>query len=268
MTRSVISHDGVEIVYDVAGQATGSNPALDAIVFIHGWSCNRTHWYNQITEFSARHRTIAVDLAGHGESGLGRSEYSMSAFAGDVASVLAQENVDRAALVGHSMGGMVILQSAQLLGKKVVGLIGADTFKYLRDDPSCGKQSEQLNEMVDDYESTVQKMVASMFADDTPDELRKSISEGMLATPREVGIGAMKGMSEDESLFDLAKSLDIPKMTINATGKDMDEMAVRDAGVDLRRVTTSSHFVMNESPQEFNRLLSEAVESNLQIPNP
>ena len=44
-----------------------------------------------------------------------------------------------------------------------------------------------------------------MFAEDTFDVLRKSISEGMLATPREVGFGAMKGMTEDEPLFELAR---------------------------------------------------------------
>ena len=107
-----------------------------------------------------------------------------------------------------------------------------------------------------------------MFADDTPDAQRESISEGMIATPSGVGFGAMKGMAEDEPLFDLAKGLKISKMTINVTGRDMDETAVRDAGVDLRMVAIKSHFVMNENPDEFNRLLSEAVENNLHVLNP
>jgi pimeloyl-ACP methyl ester carboxylesterase len=89
----------------------------------------------------------------------------------------------------------------------------------------------------------------------------------MLATPREVGFGAMKGMSDDEPLFDLATSLKIPKMTINATARELDKAAITDAGVDLRMVATKGHFVMNENPEEFNRLLSEAVESNLQVLN-
>lgn len=268
ITKSVSSYDGIEIVYDVHGPGTGSNPAPDAIVFVHGWTCNRKHWQNQIDEFSDRYRTIAIDLAGHGESGLGRSDYSMPAFARDVAAVLEQEEVSRAVPVGHSMGGMVILHTARLLGRKVVGLVGADTFKYLRDDPGSGKQSDQLKEMSRDYDSFVRKMVEGMFTADTPDELRQSISEGMITTPREVGFGAMKGMAEDESLFDLARSLKIPKMTINASTRGMDETAVRDAGVDLRRVATISHFVMNENPKEFNRLLGEAVESNPQVSNP
>ena len=77
VTKSVNSYDGVEIVYDVQGSETGFSSGLDAIVFIHGWTCNRKHWRNQISEFSNRYRTIAIDIAGHGESGLGRSEYSM-----------------------------------------------------------------------------------------------------------------------------------------------------------------------------------------------
>ena len=170
-------------------------------------------------------------------------------------------------LVGHSMGGMVILHTARLLGNKVIGLVGADTFKFLRVRPRSGKQSEQLAEMSRDYDSFVQKMVLGMFAANTTDALRNSISEGMLATPRAVGFGAMKGMSEDEPLFDLAKSLKIPKMTINATVRELDKTAIRDAGVDLRMVPTKGHFVMNENSEEFNRLLSEAVESSLQVLN-
>lgn len=267
-TKSVNSYDGVEIVYGDEGQASGPNRTLDAIVFIHSWTCNRKHWQNQIAEFSDRYRTIAIDLAGHGESGLGRSEYSMPAFSRDVESVLDQENLSRVVLVGHSMGGMVILHAARILGEKVVGLVGADTFKYLRDDPRSGRQSEQLNVMARDYDATVRQMVAGMFADDTFDALRKNIADGMIATPSEVGFGSMKGMAEDEPLFDLAKSLKIPKTTINASGRGMDETAIRDAGLNLQIVATKGHFVMNENPDEFNRLLGEAVESNLQILNP
>ena len=107
-----------------------------------------------------------------------------------------------------------------------------------------------------------------MFAEDTFDVLRKSISEGMLATPREVGFGATKGMTEDEPLFELVKGLKIPKMIVNATARDIDDTAVRDAGVNLRILATKSYVVINENPEEFNRLLSEAVESNLQVLNP
>jgi pimeloyl-ACP methyl ester carboxylesterase len=185
--------------------------------------------------------------------------YLMPSFAKDVTAVLDAEHVDKAVLVGHSMGGMVVLHAADSLGDHIVGLVGADTFKYLRDDPRLGKQSDQLRELEAGYKSVVAGVVSSMFADDTPQSVKSTITRGMLATPEFVGYGSMKGMADDEPLFDLAARLDIPMMTINATGRPMDATAARDAGVDVRLLPTNGHFVMNEDPPGFNLLLTEAL---------
>ena len=232
----------------------------NAVVFVHGWTCNRYHWRDQVQTFSNRYRTIAIDLAGHGESGLGRLKYTMPAFADDVVAVLDQEEISRAVLVGHSMGGMVILHAARILGQRVVGLVGADTFKYLRDDPPTGKQAEQARYIASDYETAIKRIVLNMFTVESPEALKKSISSGMISVPREVAIGAMQGMAEDEPLHDLAAALKMPKMTINAIGRPMDREVAESAGVEVRFVTTGGHFVMNEDPETFNRHLAELLE--------
>jgi pimeloyl-ACP methyl ester carboxylesterase len=202
---------------------------------------------------------ITIDLAGHGESELGREEYSMASFARDVEAVLDQEEISRVVLVGHSMGGMVILHAARLLGERVVAIVGTDTFKFLRDDPRTGKQAEQWRKLVDDFESSVAELVGGMFTENSPAELVRSISDGMIGVPQAVAVGAMKGMADDVALFEVAKELEIPKYTFNATGRPMDESAVRDAGIELRYLPTKGHFVMNEDPIGFNRLLDEAL---------
>jgi pimeloyl-ACP methyl ester carboxylesterase len=208
--KSVESFDGVSIVYDVSGDDHADS---GTIVFIHGWTCNRAHWVEQVREFSSQYRTIAIDLAGHGDSTLGRTDYSMPSFGLDVVTVLDQEGVDRAALVGHSMGGMVILHAARLLDGRVAGIVGADTLKYLRNDPggSDGFQAVQLEAMISNYASAVSGLVASMFAADTPDGLKNMITDGMIATPQEVGIGAMRGMAEDIALYETTRALGVPK---------------------------------------------------------
>jgi pimeloyl-ACP methyl ester carboxylesterase len=255
-TKSAISSDGVEIDYDVVGDGAPT------IVFVHGWSCNRAHWRDQVAAFSDRFRVIAIDLAGHGESKLGRGEYSMESFARDVEVVLDAEGVERALLVGHSMGGMVIVHAARLLGERVVGIVGADTFKFIREDPRTGKQFEQWRSLArpDGYEAGIDELVSSMFTADSPVALQRSIADGMVGVDREVAVGAMKGMAEDVPLFDLVRGLDIPKFTINAADRPMDEVACREAGIDVRYLPTGGHFVMNEDSVGFNRMLSEVLE--------
>ena len=122
---TVPSADGVPIAYEVHGQG---EPAL---VLVHGWSCDRGYWKEQIEYLSPQYRLVLVDLAGHGESGMGRKDYTMSAFGADVAAVVDSLGLKNVVLVGHSMGGDVIVEAAKKLPGRVVGLVWVDEYKSL-----------------------------------------------------------------------------------------------------------------------------------------
>ena len=81
VTDSVASSDGVMIHYDVAGQGD------TALVFVHCWSGDRTYWSEMMKRFAGDYRVVAMDLGGHGESGLGRDDWTIPAFGADVAAV-------------------------------------------------------------------------------------------------------------------------------------------------------------------------------------
>ena len=100
---SVESADGVMIHYEVLG---AGEPTL---VLVHGWSTDRGYWKDQVGEFSKTYQVVTVDLGGHGESGLGREDWTMAAFGADVASVVNKVNPNTVVLIGHSLGGKVSL---------------------------------------------------------------------------------------------------------------------------------------------------------------
>ena len=75
LTQMTSSRDGVEIAYATYG--AGEEPA---VVLVHGWAGNRTYWDHQIDDLAERYQVIAVDLGGHGESGLGRDDWNLAAF--------------------------------------------------------------------------------------------------------------------------------------------------------------------------------------------
>src|SRR5262245_60870132 len=89
-TYTTESSDGVPIAYDVKGEG------LLALVFVHGWSTDRTYWREQVEPFSRGFKVVTVDLAGHGESGTGRKEWSIEAFGDDVAAVVRKLSLRRA----------------------------------------------------------------------------------------------------------------------------------------------------------------------------
>jgi pimeloyl-ACP methyl ester carboxylesterase len=120
--RRALSADNVSISYHVEGKGT---PAL---VFVHGWCCDKSYWKHQVPYFSKRHTVVTIDLAGHGESGVGRKAWTMEAFGKDVVAVVEELELDRVILIGHSMGGAVIIEAARQMPERVTGLVGADTF--------------------------------------------------------------------------------------------------------------------------------------------
>ena len=75
--------DGVDIAYDVH-----DGPGDLAVVLVHGWAGNRTYWEHQIAPLRERYDVVALDLGGHGGSGLGRADWNLPAFGDDVVVVV------------------------------------------------------------------------------------------------------------------------------------------------------------------------------------
>jgi len=117
--------DGVTIVYSAAGAGE------IALVFIHGGLADRSFYDGQLKAFADRYRVIALDLAGHGESGANRTKWGLPEFGADVKAVINAENLKRVVLFGNSLGGPVAIEAALLLPDRVIGVVGIDTFQYV-----------------------------------------------------------------------------------------------------------------------------------------
>ena len=94
---------GHRVIYRVAG----SGPP---VVLIHGMVNSSRHWERVATRLSSRYTVIAPDLIGHGDSATPRGDYSLGAHAAVIRDLLSVLGVDRATIVGHSLGGGVAMQ--------------------------------------------------------------------------------------------------------------------------------------------------------------
>src|SRR5438552_3792134 len=129
------SADGVPIRFHVAGRG---EPTL---VLVHGWALDHRVWDGQAPSLEGRHRVVTLDLAGHGESGRQRSAWTMAAFGEDVMAVVEAVGAREVALVGHSMGGPVVLEAARRMPERGQGLVLVDTL--LEDPARFGPALEQ-----------------------------------------------------------------------------------------------------------------------------
>lgn len=127
MTQFAGSADGLRIAYEVAGEGK-------PIVLVHGFASDRVQnwrapgWYATFNE--AGFKVIALDCRGHGESDKPHdaSFYGHDKMAKDVIAVMRAADIERAPIMGYSMGGMIsivlLMHHAAHLQKVVIGGVG------------------------------------------------------------------------------------------------------------------------------------------------
>jgi pimeloyl-ACP methyl ester carboxylesterase len=256
--RQVTSSDGVSISYDVTG---GSEPAL---VFVHGWAGRRQHWDQQLETFAGDHLVVRVDLAGHGESGTDRRRWTIAAFADDVAAVVNSLTLTRVVLIGHSLGGSVVVSAASRLGDRVVGVIGVDTWSALGADyrPEDVQSSVLLPEMRTDFRSGSARFVQLMCGPAAPPELVARLTDEVASMSPVIAIGVMEAAGEGylRALEEGLGSLHVPISAISSeTFRPKDPVAFASYGIRNVVISASGHYLMLERPDEFNAELASAV---------
>jgi pimeloyl-ACP methyl ester carboxylesterase len=252
--REALSVDKVPIQFTVEG---GGEPAL---VFVHCWCCDRSYWKNQVPFFVESHKVVTIDLAGHGESGLERSEWTLESFAADVVAVVDELALDRVILIGHSMGGPVIMEAARLMPERVIGLIGVDTYQDFEREFTDGQKKQFITGFRMDFAGTTKGFVKMMFPADADTNLVNSIAADMSSAPPEVGIGAMVSLLEFKPV-ELLKEVRVPVRCINSDMFPTNvEMGKRYAeSFDVKYMKGRGHFLMLEDPDTFNELLAETI---------
>src|SRR3954469_5970051 len=132
---------GHRVIYRVAG----SGPP---VVLIHGMVNSSKHWERVALQLAESHTVIAPDLIGHGDSATPRGDYSLGAHAAVIRDLLASIGIDRASIVGHSLGGGVAMvffyqfpQRTERLGLISAGGLGDEVSPLLRSAALPGAQA-------------------------------------------------------------------------------------------------------------------------------
>ena len=249
------STDGVPVHYEVGGAGT---PAL---VFVHGWSCDRTYWRHQASHFAARHQVVAVDLAGHGASGVGRDSWTMPAFGEDVVAVVEQLGLEDMVLVGHSMGGDVIVEAALRLPGRVRGLVWVDTYTTL-DDPLTDEEIQSfVAPFREDFAAATQDLIRPMFLPGSDPDLVEWVVTDMSAAPPVIAIDAIGySIGNIPAVVEGLRRLTMPVVAINPDSRPTDIKGLARHGVATVMQPGVGHFLMMEDPPAFNRVLTDTIE--------
>jgi len=249
------SGDGIAVHFEVEGRGA---PAL---VFVHGWSCDRAYWSGQVDHFAKQHEVVAIDLAGHGESGDGRREWTMPAFGADVVAVIEKLELRDVVLIGHSMGGDVIVEVALALPDRVLGIVWVDVYSTLSGSSAPEEIEAFVQPFRDDFVPAAQSLVRRMFVPGSGPDLVERVVGDMSAAPPEIAVGVMEhAVANEDAVVAALPKLRAPVVAINPDYRPTDIEGLGRHGVKAVLMPGVGHFLMLEDPPTFNRLLGEAIE--------
>jgi pimeloyl-ACP methyl ester carboxylesterase len=255
VTDSVLSADNVMIYYDVHG--TGDH----ALVFIHCWCCDRTYWDAQVEEFSKDYKVVTLDLAGHGQSGRNRNDWTMEAFGADVAAVADKLGLNDMILIGHSMGGTVMIEAARLLDLRVTALIGVDNLQKLDQKFSEEDVAKYLANYESDFSGVTYKFIKTLFPPTADTVLADGIAREVASAPKDIALGSFASIFR----YDYVKALSdvrIPIRCINSdeypTDVEGNNRVAESFAVTI--MPAHGHYIYIIDPTGFNAQLHKAIE--------
>ena len=254
-TKSCTSSDGTNIVYSVGGDG---EPAL---LFIHGGLADRHFWDGEMERFAAAHRVIAVDLAGHGDSGKTRPKWGIAEFGDDVRSVVEAEGVRRVILFGNSMGGPVAIEAALRLPEQTIGVVGVDTFQRLDFNITPEQALQRAEAFRNDYAASVHQMTTMLFHPDADAAIVADAEQRMAQTPPATAFEMFRSFGGYDTEA-AARRLTAPLSAINGDLYPTDVAAVRAVKPEFDVIVMEhmGHYPMLERPDEFDRLVAEVVQ--------
>ena len=254
-TATATSRDGTLIALEAQGSG------LPALVFVHGWSCDRSYWEAQFGQLSTRAQCVVVDLAGHGESDTARRDLTIAAFGEDVAAVVRTLDLERVVLIGHSMGGDVILEAALQLRDRVRGLVWVDTYAQLEQFQSFDEVGKRMAPFRTNFVISTRDFVRKLFPRSADVTLVERVATDMSSAPPHIALSAMEAaMNYGRRVPAVLRELRLPLAAINPGEPSTDVSSLRRYGVDVALISDVGHFPMMEAPREFNRRLIEILE--------
>jgi pimeloyl-ACP methyl ester carboxylesterase len=246
----VRSRDGVPVAWKRSGTGT------PAVVLVHGWMCHSGFWSRVVSALASSHTVVTLDLAGHGESGRGRTAWTVPAFAEDVRAVVEHLGLESVVLVGHSLGGPVVLEAARLLGGRALAVVGVDTLRDVEVAPQPARWNRLLAALERDFVGTCARMVESWFAPGADPELVASTAATMAHGPADVGLAVLRSSAGHDCRPTLA-ALALPVRCLNSGLWPSRTAPSRSHAKDFSGWVMDGvgHFPMLEAPEKLSRAL-------------
>lgn len=250
------SVDGVPIRYAVEG---AGEPTL---LFVHGWAFDRHLWDPEVRRLSQRFRVVTIDLAGHGASGDARKRWTIAAFGEDVKAVADAVGPGRLVLVGHSMGGLAVLEAARRMKGRLQAIVLVDIVLDAEQRMPPDEIEAHARPLQADYDAVTRQMVDQfLLVPATPPAVREHvIARTTRALPPALSVALLREVWAYDPVPALG-AIDAPIRAVSAdkfpTNLEVNRRHM--PGYETAIVAGTGHYPMLEKPAEFAAALDGAL---------
>jgi pimeloyl-ACP methyl ester carboxylesterase len=253
-----LSRGGVRLAYDIAG---AGDPAM---IFVHGWSCDRSYFVPQFEHFAAGHAVAALDLRGHGDSsqpGPGPGSYEMETLADDVLAVAGAAGFERPVMAGHSLGALIGLVCAARPGA-IRALLMIDPAPITNEAAKAFFRESVDAVSADDDRSWRTAFVSGLFLP-TDVARRAAIIQDMPAVSPRTAASLIRVMGEFDGASALGK-VSVPVLSIGSAVPANEPADLRSAcpAITIGQTVGAGHFNQLEVPEQVNAMIEQFMAIN------
>lgn len=259
-----IVSDDADIFYDVAGAGL-------PVVLLHPFPVNHEFWLQLTKHLASRYRLIMPDLRGHGDSGLGAGPATMQKHALDVARVMTDAGVDRAPLIGVSIGGYAIFEFWRRFRDRASALVLCNTKAPADNAEARSARLKAADEVMQGgtetfFEGMLQKVLAETTRRSRPDLVEAALKMMRKMSAEDIA-AVQRGMAERPDSVSTLKTINAPVLIITgdedtATGVPEAELMKQNiAGSQMKVISKAGHYSPWEQPEDVGKLLRHFLDS-------
>lgn len=252
-----IENHGVAIDY------TDSKVGDTTLFFIHGWGINKTYWTNQVAYFSKRYRVVTIDLPGFGKSGKNRKAWTAEEYCSDVLNIIKTLHLKNVILVGHSMSGAIIVETASTNPQKIIGIIGVDNLKNIGFVMTPETEKEWSNYYTNarkDFKKTISNDIQQLFSSTTYFSIQQRVKNDILNSDTNIAVDVLENLDKyifTKKLETLHKKIYLINSDYIPT--DTTFFVQNKIRYCLLNIGNTGHYPMLEKSNEFNSALENAI---------
>jgi len=249
--------NGIDMAY--REQGTGQ-----PILFIHAFPLHSASWDGQIAALSPHHRVIAPDLRGLGATARGGGASSLDQHADDLDALLGHLAIEKATVVGLSMGGYISFAFWRRHRERIAALILADTRAGA--DTEEGKQGREKNAKLAEEHgpgAIADQMLPKLLSANAPAALRDQVRRIIESNDRAGIAAAQRAMAPRPDSTPLLATIDVPTLVIvgaeDALTPPSESEAMFNAipGCRIAEIPGVGHLSNMEAPEAFNAQVTE-----------